>query len=40
VANICNWTHFCDSTNPTDHTNDAGHELIAAAFETRLKLVR
>jgi lysophospholipase L1-like esterase len=40
VANICNWTHSCDPTNATDHTNDAGHALIAAAFETRLKLVR
>lgn len=40
VANICNWTHSCDPTNATDHTNDTGHALIAAAFETRLKLVR
>jgi lysophospholipase L1-like esterase len=40
VANICNWTHICDSTNATDHTNDTGHALIAAAYETRLKLVR
>ena len=40
VANICNWTHFCDPSNATDHTNDTGHALIAAAFETRLKLVR
>ena len=40
VANICNWTHMCDPTNPTVHTNDTGHALIAAAFETRLKPVR
>jgi len=40
VANICNWTHNCDSTNATDHTNDTGHALIATAFKARLKLVR
>ena len=40
VANICNWTHMCDPTNPTVHTNDTGHALIATAFESRLKLVR
>ena len=40
VANICNWTHMCDQTNPTVHTNDTGHALIAAAFEARLKRVR
>jgi lysophospholipase L1-like esterase len=40
VANICNWTHMCDPTNPTVHTNDTGHAIIAAAFEARLKLVR
>jgi lysophospholipase L1-like esterase len=40
VANICNWTHVCDPTNATDHTNDTGHALIAAAFKTRLQLVR
>jgi len=39
VANICNWTHMCDATNPTVHTNDTGHAIIAAAFETPLKLV-
>ena len=40
VANICNWTHMCDPMNPTVHTNDTGHALIATAFESRLKLVR
>lgn len=40
VANICNWTHMCDSTNPNNHTNDTGHALLATAFEARLKLVR
>jgi lysophospholipase L1-like esterase len=40
VANICNWTHMCDSTNPTVHTNDVGHAIIATAFEARLKRLR
>jgi lysophospholipase L1-like esterase len=40
VANICNWTHMCDPTNPSNHTNDTGHALLATAFEARLKLVR
>jgi hypothetical protein len=40
VANICNWTHMCDPTNPKNHTNDTGHAELATAFETRLKLVR
>jgi lysophospholipase L1-like esterase len=40
VANICNWTHMCDPTNPTVHTNDTGHALLATAFESRLKRVR
>ena len=40
VANICNWTHMCDPTNPTVHTNDTGHALIATDYEARLKLVR
>jgi hypothetical protein len=40
VANICNWTHMCDATDPNIHTNDTGHALIAAAFEARLRLVR
>lgn len=39
VANICNWTHMCDSTNPNIHTNDIGHAVLATAFEARLKLV-
>ena len=40
VANICNWTHMCDPTSPSNHTNDTGHAVLATAFETRLKLVR
>lgn len=40
VANICNWTHMCDPTKPTVHTNDTGHAIIAAAFEARMKLLR
>ncbi len=39
VANICNWTHMCDATNPSNHTNDTGHALLASAFETRLRLI-
>jgi hypothetical protein len=39
LATICNWTHICDPTNATDHTKDTGHALIAAVFETRLRLV-
>ena len=39
VANICNWTHMCE-TSPTVHTNDTGHAVLATAFEARLKLVR
>jgi lysophospholipase L1-like esterase len=39
VANICNWTHMCDPTDPTVHTNDTGHSIIAADFEARLQLV-
>jgi lysophospholipase L1-like esterase len=40
VANICNWTHMCDPTNPSNHTNDTGHAVLARAFEARLSLVR
>ncbi len=39
VANICNWTHMCDPTNPNIQTNDTGAAVLATAFEARLKLV-
>jgi lysophospholipase L1-like esterase len=37
VANICNWTQMCIA-NPTIHTNDYGHSLIAAAYEKVLRV--
>ena len=37
VANICNWTQMCIA-NPTIHTNDFGHSLIAAAYEKVLRV--
>ena len=40
VANVCNWTHMCDPTSPSNHTNDTGHAVLATAFESRLKGVR
>ena len=40
VANVCSWTHMCDPTSPSNHTNDTGHAVLATAFESRLKLVR
>jgi lysophospholipase L1-like esterase len=36
VANICNWTHMCE-TNPNIHANDTGHALLATKFEARLR---
>jgi len=40
VANICNWTHMCDATDSSVHTNDTGHALIAFAYEVKVnKLV-
>jgi lysophospholipase L1-like esterase len=36
VADICNWTHMCEA-EPNIHTNDSGHELIAARYEKLLK---
>ena len=40
VANICNWTHAAILRTPPTIPTTPGHALIAAAFETRLKLVR
>ncbi len=37
VANICSWTQMCIA-NPTIHTNDYGHSLIAAAYEKVLRV--
>ena len=31
VANVCAWTHMCDSSD--FHANDTGHGVLAAAFE-------
>jgi lysophospholipase L1-like esterase len=36
VANICNWTHMCDPTDATVHTNDTGHALIAVAYDVKV----
>ena len=36
VANVCNWTHMCEA-EPNIHTNDHGHEIIAARYEPLLK---
>jgi hypothetical protein len=37
VANVCNWTHMCQPSNPNVHTNDVGHAILAATFESRLR---
>ena len=36
VANVCNWTHMCEA-EPNIHTNDVGHEILAAGYERLLK---
>jgi lysophospholipase L1-like esterase len=36
VANVCNWTHMCE-TVPNIHANDIGHEKLAARFELQLR---
>ncbi len=36
VANICNWTHMCQTTGPNVHPNDTGHAILAWTFESRL----
>jgi lysophospholipase L1-like esterase len=39
VANACTWTWFCSKQYPGDvHPNNAGHAVIAAAFEEVLPL--
>ncbi len=35
VADICSWTHMCES-NPNIHANDTGHQLLALQFESQL----
>ncbi len=33
VARTCDWTHMCDGSPYTIHTNDLGHAELAGAFE-------
>jgi hypothetical protein len=37
VANICNWTHMCQTTGVNVHPNDTGHAILAATFGSRLR---
>ncbi len=37
VANICNWTHMCQASDPNVHPNDVGHTILAWTFEVRLR---
>jgi lysophospholipase L1-like esterase len=36
VARTCEWTHMCDNSGFTIHTNDIGHAKLAAAFELQI----
>jgi lysophospholipase L1-like esterase len=36
VARTCEWTHMCDNSTYTIHTNDIGHGKLAAAFEQQI----
>ena len=36
VARTCEWTHMCDNSTYTIHTNDIGHAKLAAAFEQQI----
>ncbi len=36
VARTCEWTHMCDNSGYTIHTNDIGHAKLAAAFELQI----
>ncbi len=40
VANVCNWTHMCDTLpgDPNVHANDTGHSVLAGAFEKVLRV--
>jgi len=33
VSRTCAWTHMCDASGLTIHTNDIGHAVLARAFE-------
>jgi len=33
VARTCDWTHMCDTSGLTIHTNDIGHATLAAAVD-------
>lgn len=39
VADICNWTHMCQASNPNVHTNDTGHALLAKQFVKQIALL-
>ncbi len=36
VARTCEWTHMCDNSPYTIHTNDIGHAKLAGAFEQQI----
>jgi len=36
VARTCEWTHMCDNSGLTIHTNDIGHAKVAGAFEQQI----
>jgi hypothetical protein len=36
VARTCEWTHMCDNSGLTLHTNDIGHAKLADAFEQQI----
>jgi lysophospholipase L1-like esterase len=36
VSRICAWTHMCDNSGFTIHTNDIGHAKLAGAFEAAI----
>ncbi|HUY65398.1 MAG TPA: GDSL-type esterase/lipase family protein [Acidimicrobiales bacterium] len=36
VARTCEWTHMCDSSGLTIHTNDIGHAKLAGAFDQQI----
>ena len=36
VARTCEWTHMCDNSGYTIHTNDIGHAKVAGAFERQI----
>jgi lysophospholipase L1-like esterase len=36
VSRTCAWTHMCDNSGLTIHTNDIGHAKVAGAFESAI----